>query len=135
MFSNDVKTALENSIIDFNISLQTKTFKMTDYDLKNMFFQCLRKHLKSTNYFSLVCKGYLEFKCLTKFEIKDGCLINLKFDQWNIYNKNVEAFLDELNYNISLLNFEELNNRSLAVNNISITFDSFINKLNSIKIK
>lgn len=133
MFSNDVKTALENAIIDFNISVQTKTYRLTDYDLKNMFFQYLKKNLKSTEYFQVV--NYLEFKCITKFKIINGSLIQLEFACWNTYNKKVNELFEELNKIILSLDFNTLTNKSITVNNISNTFDNFINQLHNIKVK
>jgi hypothetical protein len=133
MFSNDVKTVLENTIIEFNTALQNKAYYKTDYDIKNMLFQLLKKHLKATEY--MYCLNYLDFKVIKKLEIINGNIVNLVFDQYNTYNKNIERLLDILNYEISNIDLDNLATKSLAIADISDVFTNFISKTNNYNIK
>lgn len=132
-WSNDLQSALENSIINFNTVNKSKTFYMSNYDVRNMFLQYLKKELKRTEYQASV-DNLISFDNIKKVDIRKGKISGLLFQENSrYYNKSLEI-INSLNDIVQTLNFSILEEKA-SYNNLKEYLYTTINAINYFKIK
>lgn len=132
-WSNDLQSALENSIINFNTVNKSKTFYMSNYDVRNMFLQYLKKELKRTEYQASV-DNLISFDNIKKVDIRKGKISGLLFQTTaSHHNKSLEI-INSLNDIVQTLNFSILEEKA-SYNNLKEYLYTTINAINYFKIK
>lgn len=134
MFSNTLKYAIEQTVIEFQafIISKTDTTKYSDIDYKNAFYQRFMKNLKGTEYW-VQYRWSFGFSNI-KFIIQNGVVTTLEFVVTNKYN-GCEKFINKCNETMKTVDLVKLQENSNKYVSLIETFDRAINSINTFKIK
>lgn len=134
MFSNSISYALEETVKEFNIFLNERaTVKHTATDLKNAFYQRLRKNLLGTNQWNHVAYSFgIDNVTLN---VERGNLVGLNFNVTSRYNHVNESFITECQEAMKSIDLIKLASECDVYKGVAERFSSAIVQINNFKVK